>query len=96
VLRTLVLPLRQGWISWGYRPAADLTGCRVSRDEARKWTLQARVAKVDTYGIAQVPLIFTAPRTSPPRGLWTFPVVPNSIRMAGTVLTAALGPPEGR
>jgi hypothetical protein len=96
MFRTVALTGRQGSLSWGYRPAADLRAFTVSRDEARAWYLRARLATVDQYRIKQVPLIFTAPRTSTPRGLWTFPVLPNTVRMAGSVLTAALGPPEGR
>jgi hypothetical protein len=87
---------QRGALSWGYRDAAALCAWTVTRDAARQFYLRARVERIDSYGIKQIPILFTAPRTSRPRGLWVFPVIPNSIRIAGTVLTAALRPPEGR
>jgi hypothetical protein len=58
--------------------------------------LSARVERVDTYRLRQLPLIFQAPRLAKPAGLWCFPVLPQTLEVQGATLTARLGPPEGR
>lgn len=85
----------RGSIVFGGRPAALLGAWVAVKDKAGKWTLSARVERSDAFQLRQIPLMFEAPRVSRPRGLWLFPVVPKTIRVDGSRLSADLGPPEG-
>jgi hypothetical protein len=96
LFHTVTLGGRQGSILWGAGDAAVLSRWSVARDEHFHWTLSARVERADAFRLRQLPLIFQAPRVAKPAGLWCFPVLPNTLRLEGTALTAALGPPEGR
>ena len=87
---------QHGAIVWGAGEAAGLGRWSVNRDANFHWTLSARVERVDSFRLRQLPLIFQAPRLAKPAGLWCFPVLPKTIQMNGTALTASLGPPEGR
>jgi len=87
---------QSGAILWGAGPAAVLGRWSVTRDEHFAWTLAARVERVDSLRIRQLPLIFQAPRRAKPAGLWCFPVLPKTLQVNGESLTAKLGPPEGR
>jgi hypothetical protein len=95
MFRTLSLGGPRGSIVFGGRPAAVLGAWRARRSEQGGWTLAAAVTTVDTFRLRQVPLLFEAPRVSKPRGLWCFPIVPQSITVEGGRLAATLGPPEG-
>jgi hypothetical protein len=86
----------RGSLVWGAGEAAVLGRWSVRRDEHFRWTLSARVERADSYRLRQIPLLFQAPRVAKPAGLWCFPVLPNTLRLEGAALTAALGPPEGR
>ena len=87
---------QRGALVWGAGEAARLGGWVASRPQrGHAWTLRASLAWSDSYRLKQVPLLFTAPRASRPAGLWCFPVIPQSLRITGTALTAQLGPPEG-
>lgn len=96
MLKALTLRGPVASLSWGCSEAADLRSWVVRKHERGAWTLRARVERVDTYRLAQVPLLFTAPRAVKPVGLWCFPVVPKTVKVQGRALTATLGPPEGR
>lgn len=87
---------QHGAILWGAGPAAELGRWSVNRDEHFRWTLSARVTRVDSVRIRQLPLMFQAPRLAKPAGLWCFPVLPKTLQVNGDALTANLGPPEGR
>ena len=87
---------QRGAIVWGAGEAAALGRWSVHRDEQFHWTLSARVDRVDSFRLRQLPLLFQAPRIAKPAGLWCFPVLPKTLQIDGTSLTAALGPPEGR
>lgn len=85
----------RGALLWGAGDAARLgewSARRAQRGGA--WSLRASVLWHDSYRLQQVPLIFTAPRTSAPRGQWCFPVIPKSLRITGASLVAQLGPPD--
>ena len=97
MFRTVVLRgQRDGSIAWSGSPAAELGSWTLTRDEHFKFTLSARVARADSFRLRQSPLFFVTPRRQKPAGLWCFPVLPKSLQVQGTSLTAALGPPEGR
>ena len=87
---------QRGAIVWGAGEAAVLGRWSVARDAQYQWTLSARVTRVDSVRLRQLPLIFQAPRLAKPAGLWCFPVLPKSLQVNGETLTARLGPPEGR
>lgn len=87
---------RGGSIVFGARPAAEITTWAISRsDYGAVFKLRAVIARADSFRLRQLPLMFEAPRISKPRGLWVFPVIPNTVRHSGTSLTADLGPPVG-
>jgi hypothetical protein len=96
LFHTVTFGGQRGAILWGAGEAAVLGRWSVTRDATFRWTLAARVDRIDTLRLRQRPLIFQAPRRARPAGLWCFPVLPNTLRLEGTALTAALGPPEGR
>ena len=96
LFRTVTFGGPRGAILWGAGEAATLTRWSINRDAHFRWTLSARVARVDSYRLRQLPLIFSAPRVAKPAGLWCFPVLPKTLEMNGETLTARLGPPEGR
>lgn len=96
MFHTLTLRGPTGSIVWGAGEAATVRGWIATRAEDRSWTLRALVVKSDSYRLRQVPLLFQAPRVSRPRGLWVWPVVPQSLAIANGTLTAKLGPPEGQ
>jgi hypothetical protein len=95
MFNTIGLGGPRGSIVFGGRPAAVLGAWRAHRSAQGVWTLAATVTQADTFRLRQVPLLFEAPRVSKPRGLWCFPIVPNSITVAGGQLAATLGQPEG-
>lgn len=95
MFRTVSVGGPRGSIVFGGRPAAVLGAWKAHRGEQGPWTLTATVTQADTFRLRQIPLLFEAPRVSRPRGLWCFPIVPNSITIAGGRLAATLGPPEG-
>lgn len=95
MFRKLTLRGHGGRVLWGDGTAARLPSWVVTRSDRHAWTLRGTCEAVDTYRIAQVPLVFTAPRAQAPVGWWCFPVVPQSIKVHGAAFTAALGPPEG-
>jgi hypothetical protein len=95
VFRTLKLRGAGGSIVRGYLDAAILgtwTIARTADDAAPRWSLSAKVERVDAYQIRQRPLYFTAPRAGA-IGLWCWPVV-GEVRVGVTTLTATLGHPE--
>jgi hypothetical protein len=96
LFNTVTFGGHHGAILWGAGEAAGFSRWSVSRDEHFHWTLSARVARVDSYRLRQLPLIFQAPRLAKPAGLWCFPVLPKTVELNGENLTARLGPPEGR
>lgn len=96
LFRTATFGGQRGAIVWGAGEAAALGRWSVTRDEHFRWRLSARVERVDTLRLRQLPLLFQAPRLARPAGLWCFPVLPKTLQVTGTTLTAALGPPEGR
>lgn len=96
LFHTVTVGGQRGSLVWGAGPAAVLGRWTVARDEHFHWTLRARVESADSYRLRQLPLLFQAPRLAKPVGLWCFPVLPNTLRLEGAALTAALGPPEGR
>ena len=96
MFRTLTLRGTRGSLLWGAGEAAQLPRWALARDEAGAWTLSAAVERVDRFRLRQVPLLFQAPRTAKPAGLWCFPVIPQTVQIDGPTLTAKLGPPEGR
>jgi hypothetical protein len=96
LFNTVTLGGPHGTIVWGAGDAAVLGRWSVRRDESFQWTLSARVERVDTVRLRQLPLIFQAPRRATPAGLWCFPVLPKTLQLEGSTLTARLGPPEGR
>ena len=96
MFRTIVLRGQRGSILWSGSNAAVLSGWSLCRDEQCQFTLTARIERADSFRLRQLPLLFTAPRASTPKGLWCFPVLPQTLQVQGTSLSAALGPPEGR
>lgn len=85
----------RGSLVWGASDAAVLQTWVLSRPaDSPTWTLTATVARLDTYRVRQIPLLFQAPRVHQPRGLWCFPVE-GPVTVQGATLTATLGPPEG-
>jgi len=96
LFNTVTFGGKSGAIVWGAGEAAGLGRWSVSRDEHFHWTLSARVDRVDSYRLRQLPLLFQAPRLAKPVGLWCFPVLPKTVVVNGSALTASLGPPEGR
>lgn len=96
MFRTVTLTGIRGSLVWGAADAAVLPRWALARDEQGAWTLSACVEQIDRYRVRQVPLLFQAPRTAKPAGLWCFPVVPQTLQIDGPTLTARLGPPEGR
>lgn len=87
---------QRGSLLWGAGDAARLGVWSATRPQrGQAWTLRASLLWHDSYRVQQLPLMFTAPRTSRPSGLWCFPVIPNSLRITGQSLVAQLGPPEG-
>ena len=96
LFNTVTLGGPHGAIVWGAGDAAVLGRWSVTRNEHFQWTLSAQVDRVDTLRLRQLPLIFQAPRRAKPAGLWCFPVLPKTLQVDGTTLTAQLGPPEGR
>jgi hypothetical protein len=95
VFRGLTLRGKRGEINSGFRRAAALSTWVITRDgESFTWALSAAIEHADTFRLLQRPLQFTAPRTAKPAGLWCFEVRTLDIR--GTLLTATLGPPQGR
>lgn len=87
---------QRGALVWGAGDAARLGAWHASRPErGRTWTLRAALEWSDSYRLRQLPLLFTAPRSSRPQGLWCFPVIPQSVRITERALVAQLGPPEG-
>lgn len=95
MFRRLTLRGFRGSIVFGGRPAAVLGAWVATKSDRNAWTLSARVERSDSFQLRQIPLLFEAPRISKPRGLWLFPIVPKTIRVDGSQLTASLGPPEG-
>ena len=88
---------RGGSIAWAGAPAAVIKTWTVARAaDSSVWDLTAAVEKVDTFRLRQQPLLFEAPRTSRPRGLWCFPVVPGSLQVTPGWITARCSQPEGR
>jgi len=86
----------RGSLLWGADDAATLGAWTAQRGKDRRaWTLRATVQRVDSYRIRQVPLLFQARQAKRPFAHWVFPVIPNSVRLQGTTVTANLGPPEG-
>ena len=96
LFHTVTFGGQRGAIVWGAGEAAGLGRWSVARDEFFHWTLSARVERVDSFRLRQLPLIFQAPRLAKPAGLWCFPVLPKTLQVTGDSLTASLGPPEGR
>lgn len=87
---------QRGSLLWGSGDAARLGAWVASRAErGHAWTLRASLTWHDSYRVQQLPLMFTAPRTSKPAGQWCFPVIPNSLRIKDGGLTAQLAQPEG-
>jgi hypothetical protein len=96
MFRTITLRGPRGALTWNGGDAARLGAFWLSRREAsRQWSLTATLDSVDSYRLKQVPLLFIAPRLNYPRGLWCFPVVPGSLRVERTSVSALLAPPEG-
>jgi len=96
VFRTVVCLGQGGAILWNDGEAAALTTWTIARDEAYRFTLRGTISRSDRYRLRQVPLRFAAPRRQTPAGFWCFPVLPTTLQVQGDVLTASLGPPEGR
>ena len=96
LFNTVTFGGQRGAIVWGAGDAAVLGRWSVHRNDAFQWTLSARVERADSFRLRQLPLIFQAPRLAKPAGLWCFPVLPKTLQVNGTALTASLGPPEGR
>jgi hypothetical protein len=95
VFRGLTLRGTRGEINSGFRRAASLSSWVVTRDpESKAWGLSAAIAQADSFRLLQRPLQFTAPRTATPAGLWCFEV--RELTIKGTLLSATLGPPQGR
>jgi hypothetical protein len=96
MFRTLTLRGPRGALTWNGGDAARLGAFALSRAvDARQWTLTATLDSADSYRVKQVPLLFIAPRLNYPRGLWCFPVVPGSLRVERSSVSATLQPPEG-
>lgn len=97
LLNSVTLRGPRGSLTWAGAEAAALGAWTLSRPAtAQTWTLSARVERVDSYRVKQVPLLFVTPRLRKPRGLWCFPVVPGSLTVAAGGLAATLTHPEGR
>jgi hypothetical protein len=96
LFNTVTFGGQRGSIVWGAGDAAVLGRWSVARDVNFRWSLSARVERADSYRLRQIPLLFQAPRLAKPAGLWCFPVIPKTLQLHGTALTASLGPPEGR
>ena len=96
MLNRITVRGHRGTLLWGAGDAARLGAWVASRPErGRAWTLRASLDWHDSYRVQQLPLMFTAPRTSKPAGQWCFPVIPNSLRITERGITAQLGQPEG-
>lgn len=81
-----------GAIQWSYYKAAVVEGYTVIRQGPPKgphtWSLRARVVLVDTFKMAQRPLIFVAPYD---HGTWRWPIVQYD--QVGDHFRAELGAP---
>lgn len=94
MFKSITLRGKSGEVTFGYRPAAVLTGWTVTRRK-QHWALEARVGTCDFYQLRQHPLLFTAWPGQPDnrRGRWCFEVVPPVRIDERGILTAKLGPP---
>jgi len=96
VFQSVTLRGTQGAIVWGYSNAAIVSAWTIThhapdRTHDARWTLTARLSRIDKFQIRQRPLLFTAPRD---KGRWCWPLNPESIQVGETQLLATLGPPE--
>ena len=93
--RTLAIRGVGGAILWGgLRTAVDVGTWNIARSEPpeAKWTLSARVRRVDRFQARQRPLVFTAPRFG--GGRWFWPIRELNVNLDGTSLVAVLDHPE--
>jgi hypothetical protein len=80
-----------GEIAWGYRGAAVVgPWAMTTTDGGQTVHLTADVVSSDACAVSQSPLTFICRR--PEREPWRWPV--QSLQIAGTSLTAVLGPQE--
>lgn len=86
-VRNITVTSAEGRIAWGYRAAATLKTCTLTR-ESGHWSLSASVVSHDDYRLAQRPLSFVVPQ----RPSWRWPVL--ELQIGDGTLTARLGPKE--
>lgn len=77
-------------LRWGYTSAAALGAWTLTKREDGRWSLKAAIVSLDTFRVAQRPLVFEAPHA---KGAWRWPVL--ELQAAKASLTATLGPHEG-
>jgi len=78
----------------GFRPVAELGAWQIARTEPpdAKWTLEAKIHRVDRFSARQRGVVFSAPRFG--GGRWFWPIKEISIHETAPTLVAVLHPPE--
>lgn len=87
-MNTLTFKGEAGKLVWGYHEAASLSSWSLIPDDAGGGKLTATVVQMDAFRAAQQPLTFEVPRPKGPP--WRWPI--HSLQIAGTSLSATLGP----
>lgn len=81
---------RVGEVRWGYRAVASFGSWSLDL-EPDGGSLTAQITACDDYGITQTPLVLVVPAG---QTTWRWPV--RELTVAGTTLTATVGPREAR
>jgi len=78
-----------GALRWGYHVASTLGAWTVTTSDEGGLVLSAQVQELNAFRIGKRPLVFVVATT---KGVWRWPV--TAVQVAGTTLTASLGPRE--
>ena len=77
-------------LRWSYSQAAALGPWTLTKRDDGNWSLAAAIVAVDTFKVAQRPLVFEARHA---KGAWRWPVL--ELQVVNGSLSATLGPHEG-